>query len=173
MTHPRREKVREPATHDLFGGVAEPGLVDVLEGRMGWREAVRASRVPNLSILFAGRPTERPGAILKDAGLRELVAEAREEFDLVVVDVPPILAVADTASFLHTLDGVLLLARARLATPEILRDAVDQLNRVRAPILGVVFNDFAERLQAYRDYGRYYESAAPRRRARGAVEVGT
>ncbi len=165
--------LRRPALHDLLGGRAEPGLVDVLEGRIGWREVARESRVPNLHAIFAGRPTERPGAILKGAGLRELVAEAREEFDLVVVDVPPILAVADTASFLHTLDGVLLLARARFATPEILREAVDQLNRVRAPLLGVIFNDLSDRRQAYRNYARYHEAPAPRRRGRGVAGVGT
>jgi len=149
--------LRRPDTHRHFGRSREPGLSDWLQGRSSWQEALRPSGVPNLDVVHAGAKVENPAALLDSDRVTALLATLREEYDRVLVDMPPVLAVSDTATVLPRLDGVLLVARARKCDVETLIAAREQVRRVGANLLGVVFNAFdARRMRNGYGYYGYY-----------------
>ena len=153
--------LRRPSTHTYVGGARSPGLVEVLEDGVPWRDVVRPGPTPGLTFLHAGRSSGNPSALLDSQGFERMLEEAEAQYDYVFIDVPPVLAVADAAAFLHRLDAVLLLVHARRYPMEIAEDAYDRLERAGADVRGVVLNGFDPRRGGagqgyYGYYGRYY-----------------
>ena len=146
--------LRRPATHTHLGGEQSPGLTDVLSGKP-WREVVRETEIPNLSVIPAGQRVNNPGALLDSKRLQALLGELRENFDNVLFDVPPILAVSDAAVFFRKLDGVLLLVQYHRARIEVVEGARDQVARMGGRLLGVIFNAYDARRSSQSGYGRY------------------
>ncbi len=147
--------LRRPSTHALLGNKASPGLSDVLQGRMPWRDAVRESGVAGFSVLHAGAKPANPGALLDSERMTALIEEVKAAYDFVMFDVPPILAVTDAAAFFRMLDGVLLLARDKTCPLEAVLDARDQIRRVGANLIGALFNGFDARGASRGGYGYY------------------
>ena len=103
------------------------------------------------------------GLVVSDA-MRDLLARAREEYDLVIVDTPPVNIITDAAVLAANADGVILVARVGVTQASALSYAVEQLRHVRAPVLGVVLNDIDLRRDALYDstykYLQGYEYSA-------------
>lgn len=148
--------MRRPASHVHLKGSLQPGITDILKGGMDWREvAHRVEGVENLSVIHAGKKPENPGAILDSARFGTLLKELKENFDYVIFDVPPVLAVADAASFFRQLDAVFLLVQWRRCPADVVLAARDQVKRLGAELRGVIFNGFDARKVHRRGYGRY------------------
>jgi tyrosine-protein kinase Etk/Wzc len=156
--------LRRPTTHNLFAAEPAPGLADALEDRCDWRDAVRDTGIEGLSVLHSGSPAANPAGLLNSGRLEEIVRDVRDTYDWVLVDVPPVLAVAEAASFLPNLDAVLLLARYGRCTPEMVADAAAQIRRLGANLAGSILNAVdlrrADR-KGYGAYGYYGEYAVP------------
>jgi capsular exopolysaccharide synthesis family protein len=129
------------------------GLADWLKAPRGEIAVQRLSN-SNTFILGAGRPPKNPWELITSPHLPILFNAARREFRYVVVDCPPQVPVADTARIQESLDGILLVVRARSAPRETLTAAVDQLSAEK--ILGVVLNDVRATTMGYRDYGYHW-----------------
>jgi capsular exopolysaccharide synthesis family protein len=111
--------------------------------------------VENLSVIHAGKKPDNPGAILDSPRFTSLLKELKESFDYVIFDVPPVLAVADAASFFRQLDAVFLLVQWRRCPADVVLAARDQVKRLGAALRGVIFNGFDARKVHRRGYGRY------------------
>jgi capsular exopolysaccharide synthesis family protein len=122
----------------LFGMGARPGLSELLAGRAELGEAFGKFHEGHLAVAPAGKPPAEPAALLAGARFSTLIGELRNLFDEVYLDVPPVLATADSSIVAHRSDGVLLVAKAD-ATP---RDQVASAVRSLAgtALLGVVLN---------------------------------
>ena len=105
-------------------------------------------------MIAAGRHPDNPGRLLDSPAFDALLADLRAEYEYVLFDVPPALAVADAAAFFRKLDAVLLLVRYGRYTVEVAEGAYDQLERLGAKVLGLVFNGFDARRSSR--YGRGY-----------------
>jgi Mrp family chromosome partitioning ATPase len=93
--------------------------------------------------------------------MRTLLGELRERFDLVILDTPPVNILTDAALLGVNADGVLVVVRAGATDSTALQYAMEQLNHVRAPSLGVVLNDIdLKRFGAYDGAYRYYTYSA-------------
>jgi capsular exopolysaccharide synthesis family protein len=127
-----------------------PGLADWLKDP---REQVVVQQLSGSDtfVLGAGRPPKSPWELITSPHLPALFNAARREFRYVVVDCPPQIPVADTARIQESLDGILLVVRARSATRETVLAAVDNLQSEK--ILGVVFNDVRSATLSYGEYG--------------------
>ena len=139
---------------ELLAGKAEPAqvLAVVGEGRSG-----------DLHVIPAGARTHNPAELLGSPHARALITWAKETYDSVIIDTPPITSVADVAVLVPLVDGVVLVARAGATAREALAFAMEQLRLVRAPLLGAVLNDVdlerdAAYDGAYEYYGRYATS---------------
>lgn len=116
------------------------GLAEVLSGRLPVRNAIRQVGVEGVSFLSCGvRPTN-PAALLMQAGFKELLDRLSKQFDLVIVDTPPFLAVTDASIIASEAGSSLLVLRSGMQSEEEISDTVRKLARAEGRIAGAVFN---------------------------------
>jgi Mrp family chromosome partitioning ATPase len=134
------------------------GLSDVVNGTMHWKEAVQTPYAyPDLDVLSAG-PSSRRVADRIGNVLRSILDEAEREYDLVVIDSPPLLGFAEPLEIAALADSVIIVARAGRTNRSAVASVVEQLKRVRANIIGIVLNGVrADMSSQYYYYSpRYY-----------------
>jgi capsular exopolysaccharide synthesis family protein len=145
--------LRKPRVHKLFGVPAGRGLSSVIRGECPAADAIQASEVPGLSILPCGPIPPNPAELLTSPRFQELVQELRGQYDFLLIDTPPLLAVTDPAVVTSRVDGVLLTLRlTRNGRPDAER-AKGILDTLGAPVLGAVVNGLAARGRGYAGYG--------------------
>jgi len=144
--------MRRGLLHELFGGAREPGLSEVLFGRLPLASGVVPVE-PREGVLLDFLPSgiwpPNPSELIASARMRNLVDEARGQYDMVILDAPPLNLVTDAAILGTHCDGVILVARSGVTEEAPLEYAVDQLRSVRAPLLGTVLNGVEETRQDY------------------------
>ena len=152
---------RRPRIHELFGVEREPGLADVLTGATdrSLSSLNLETNVPGVRLLPSGSPVTNPAPFLLETA--QLVAAAREIFDYVIVDTAPLLVANDATELAGVADMVIVLARADRTTRDAAQRAAEVLERVEAPVLGVVVIGANDTPTAYKYYRyRYYSDVA-------------
>jgi capsular exopolysaccharide synthesis family protein len=133
--------LRNPATHEVFGLPRSPGLVDVLRDRLSLADVTH--RVPilgHLDVLTAGSPLSRAGDVAASNRMGEVLARADNDYDLVVIDTPPLLANADAAGIAsHPGTDVIVVVSRRGKRRPLVR-ALKKLDLTDANVLGLVMN---------------------------------
>jgi capsular exopolysaccharide synthesis family protein len=131
--------LRYPAMADRLGLEDGAGLTTVLSGKVGVEAAMRT--MPNgLSVLPCGPLPPNPAELLASPDMSVLLEKLRREFDVVILDAPPVLPVADAASLAAQADGALFVARQGKTSEDDLSRATDRLDAVGSQLLGVVVN---------------------------------
>jgi succinoglycan biosynthesis transport protein ExoP len=173
--------LRRPSIHRFFGIEREPGLSDVLVGNARWRECIRtvadilmgrfemedimvAPGLDNLHIIEAGPIPANPSELLSTPAMAQFLREAREEYDIVLIDTPPVLPVTDSAIVAAQADGVVLVYQAGKVGRLVLKRAKAHLESARARVWGVVLNDVQTEIAGYaytHYYTHYYGEEAP------------
>jgi capsular exopolysaccharide synthesis family protein len=149
--------LRRPRIGEFFGLDEQQGLTSVLAGQQTLAEAVRP--VPDfdgLSVLPAGPVPPNPAELLNNPRTRDIFAQLKERFDLVLIDSPPVLPVTDAAILSQYADATLLLAAAGQTRRADLRRAAEKLDQVGATILGIVLNKVTRQTGRYYGYGYGY-----------------
>ncbi|WP_437230814.1 polysaccharide biosynthesis tyrosine autokinase [Planctomicrobium sp. SH661] len=155
--------LRRPTQHLLFKTEQEVGLTDVLMKEIEWQNAVRPTPVEGLSIITAGLCPENPAELLSTASLPKFLKQAREDYDIIILDSPPVLAVSDPCILSPHTDGMLVVLRMKKTK----RAAAERLQETLAShgvnVFGIIANDFnsanaAEAGYDYDAYGSYYTS---------------
>jgi capsular exopolysaccharide synthesis family protein len=132
--------LRRPRVAQLFGLDNERGLTSFLCGEAKVNEVIRESGVPGLHVLTTGPVPHNPSELLSLPRLHQLLHFLKANYDLVLVDTPPLLAVTDPCAVVPYVDGVLLTMRlSKRARPHATR-AREILAGLEAPVLGVVIN---------------------------------
>jgi capsular exopolysaccharide synthesis family protein len=136
--------LRRPRLHRIFEFENDRGLIDLLRPQNGLvlEDIARPSGVPNLSVVTSGNAGERDPVLLHSARFAELVGSARAAYDIVLIDTPPLLGMADARIVARHSDGVILVARARRTPREVLKEACDRLTEDGTQVLGAVLNDW-------------------------------
>jgi succinoglycan biosynthesis transport protein ExoP len=149
--------LRKPRLHRFFEADNSVGLADVIEGRAPL-EDVFQEPFPNLALIASGPTPRNPGELLSSEHMAKTLATLKERADLVLVDVPPVLAVADTVTLASLVDAVVLLADAEHTTRGAIDLARRQLKQVHATIIGSVLNNFhpSKATEYYESYDGYY-----------------
>jgi capsular exopolysaccharide synthesis family protein len=145
--------MRKPRLHELFGEEQQPGLTNVLAGRTTQRD-VRKTKIPGLCLMPAGMLSRNPADLLGSERFEKLVAYMRQNFDWIVIDSPPALAVTDAALISQVASGVLVVIDCSRTSREVASAAVERLEAVRAPLLGAMLNRvvFEDDKDAYLPY---------------------
>ncbi len=148
--------LRRPSVHRNFNLSSTRGLSNALLGEISWRDAVvEAEGIPGLFILPAGPPSRRASDLI-GRGLSELLAEASVDFDLVMLDAPPLLGFAEPLQMATAVDGVIVVAKAGQTSRKSVATVLATLNRLRATVVGVVLNEVHKELSdSYYYYGYY------------------
>lgn len=149
--------LRRAVLDKLFEVPREPGLTDVLVGKASLAQSVSATAIPNLSVLGSGPFPPNPSELLGSARMRDTLREAKENFDVILLDSPPLLAVTDAAVLSTLVDGAILVIRIGSTARTAVRRAIGQLHTVHGRVVGSVLNDVDFRSGAYGgQYGYYY-----------------
>lgn len=152
--------LRRPTAHRLFRLPGDVGLTSTLQGDSDWMPLVRETVIENLSVLCAGPTPENPAELLSSGRFSRLLKDARDEYDLVLVDSPPILAVSDPCVIARETERVLLVLRLGKTSQSSMAQARELVKTHGIKLLGVVANDlspendgdYANRDQYYREY---------------------
>jgi len=156
--------LRRPSLHTKFGLSLRHGLSNVLAGELLWQELVRpVEGNPNLDLLPAG-PSSHRAADLIGPRLATLLNEFSKEYDLVILDSPPLLGFAECLQMASAADGVLIVCLAGETKRKAVAASISALKRLRANIIGVVLNQMSHSTSAdgYSYYGYYHPGYSQR-----------
>jgi len=148
--------MRRGVLHEVFTIGREPGLSNVLLGSLPVEKARQRVDIGSgvmLDVLAMGTVPPNPAELLGSTRMQQLVDHLEKQYDTVIFDAPPLTAVTDAALLGTHADGVILVARAGATDRGAVTFAMEQLEAVRAPLLGVVLNDIDIRKDRY--YGGY------------------
>lgn len=146
--------LRRPKVAEYFGVESSVGVSTVLVGRASLHEAVQAAG--GVSILSSGRRPPNASELLQSTAMHRLLAEAREIFDYVIIDAPPLLPVTDAALLAAEADGAVLVVRHGRTTTHEVETARARLESVGANLLGVIVNMTPEMKRTASRYGYGY-----------------
>ena len=154
--------LRRPTIHRLFHARQDIGTTDVLSGEIQLINAVQECPVQNLWLLTAGFSPSNPAETLSSPRFNALLAEARREFDFVLVDSPPLLVVSDPCIVASRTDGLLLVVRTHKNTRLALRQTNQLLRQHDIELFGVVANGITDPAGKYTTYaGNYADYLQP------------
>jgi tyrosine-protein kinase Etk/Wzc len=156
--------LRRPSQHLLLGAAAKRGLADVLSGRAADPgQAVVKGEVPNLEVLQGGARPSNPSELLSGEQLASLAAWARERYDRVVVDCPPVFPVGDVLLWGRHARSTILVSRAGRTRVPVVEMACSRLRAGGMDILGGVINGTRRSTLPFadgRDFDRYCRGPA-------------
>ncbi|HZM17002.1 MAG TPA: CpsD/CapB family tyrosine-protein kinase [Candidatus Krumholzibacteria bacterium] len=160
---------RDPTLNRHFHAEIERGLADVLRGECSVRDAVVHTVLregdSGLDLLLPAGDEQEPEALLQTSKLTEVFRTLRSGYDMVLVDAPALIPVADGASIIPHCDAVILVVMAGLSTKHHLRRARELCLGLGAEILGVVVGNVQQAAPEYMDLN-YYAYAGRERRSR-------
>ena len=149
--------MRKPKQHRLFQMKNELGLADLLGGLSPLNEVLHKEVTGNLDLITAGRIPPNPSELLASEIMKALLEQAINEYDVVLVDTPPINMVVDVNVLSSYIGAVLLVSKFRSTTYGELENARSNVEKVGGKVLGVVINEVTEPSAAYRySYRKYY-----------------
>ncbi len=170
--------LHRPTIHKIFGILREPGLSEILTGEEEFEDVVHHGAIGNLDVLSCGKAAKDPSELFGSGRMKHLLAEVRTKYSLVLLDSPPLLAVADCGVLARLVDGIILVVQSGATTVEMLELASEFLNKQRHNVLGLVLNGFdavrayGSNRYAYKSgYANYgYSSEGTKQKAGHAVE---
>jgi succinoglycan biosynthesis transport protein ExoP len=159
--------MRKPRLHTVFDVDNQRGLSTLLSERPLAESAlegvIQQSSIPGLFVLPSGPETPAAANLLHSANLAELLARFRKEFDMIVIDTPPMLQMPDARVIGRLADGVILVARAGVTTRDAALAARQRFAEDRIRVLGTILNYWSPKhapggYYGYRSYAGYYSS---------------
>ena len=152
--------LRRPGVHGRVGLTNDRGFSTVINEEVGWRELLQTPEAfPYLDVLPAG-PASRRAADRIGGILGPLLAEAEKDYDLIIVDSPPLLGFAEPLQVAALVDGVVIVTLAGQTNRTALGSVLTSLRRLKANVIGVALNevraDMSDRYYYYGYYGKYY-----------------
>ena len=165
--------LRNPRLHMFFGVQQKQGLSDVLLGQARPPEAIVSfAEIDGLGMMPVGRKAPNPAELLGSNRMSVLLGALKKRFDIVIVDSPPILPVVDSLELSRQVDGVLLVTLMGRTRRRGLNHAVELLNNVSAPLLGIVMSGVDKAAGYGYGYGYGYGEATPKKFRRKAPATG-
>jgi capsular exopolysaccharide synthesis family protein len=149
--------MRRPRLHRALGVPNDKGVSSVLVGDATLDEVIKNTEVPGLFLIPSGPIPPNPAELFHTQAFREFVASMAARFERVILDSPPVNAVADSAVLATQVDGTLLVIRVDATNKALARRAVRVLTDVKAKVLGAVLNDVE---LSNRKYGALYAAYA-------------
>ena len=159
--------LRKPRVNEYFGLERHSGLSDILIHSKEWRDLALETKVENLNVITSGSIPPNPSELLGSKSMDQFLEEIKEEYDMILLDVPPVLVVTDAVLLGPKVDGMFLVVRAHHAPIDAINRAITQLTTVHIKPTGVIFNGFkvsasgyggkyGGRYGAYGGYGNKY-----------------
>jgi non-specific protein-tyrosine kinase len=143
--------MRRPRQHMIFGLENKQGLSDVLQQQAELDKVLQVTTIEGIQVLTSGALRDYPGELVIMPQMREIIIQLREHADVVLIDAPAVLAVADASVLATLVDGVLLVVEQSRSREDAVQEARRRLDHLNVRTLGVVMNrsDVHTRYQYY------------------------
>jgi capsular exopolysaccharide synthesis family protein len=155
--------LRRPSQHRLFAQPREPGLSDYLiatieENSEMMNGLIRKTEVDNLYLVTCGQIPPNPITLFASERMKQLLKKWREEYDIILIDSPPILSVADTSILVSEVDTVIMVVQAGQTKRQSAQHAMEMLEKIGHEPFGIILNnvDFSKHYGSYYYYYYYY-----------------
>ncbi|KNC09868.1 tyrosine protein kinase [Klebsiella sp. RIT-PI-d] len=148
--------MRKGYTHELMGTTNANGLSDILIEKDEIASCARPTSITNFDLVPRGQVPPNPSELLMSDRFGELISWASENYDLVLIDTPPILAVTDAAVVARYAGTTLMVVRYAVNTLREVETSISRFEQNGIPVKGVILNSIFRRASGYQDYG-YYE----------------
>jgi len=146
--------MRKPTVHYTFHMTNTTGLSNLLTRKAALHEVVKVSDQENLNIITCGPIPPNPSELLGSRTMDSLLIEMLRDFDVVIFDAPPVLAVTDAQIMANKADGTVLVLNTRKTEKDSLEKSKELLTKSNANVIGVVMNNYTYDTDAY--YYQYY-----------------
>ncbi len=148
--------LRKPRVHNIFNEKRFPGFTDYFIGRATLEEIERKTDIDNLSLITAGTIPPNPSEILDSRGMKSFLNKLANEYDVVIVDSPPVLTVTDAEILSRLVDETILVVSANSTDSDLMNKSVTLLkNGDNSSFVGALLNKF----DVQNSYGSYYKYA--------------
>ncbi|MBY0395841.1 MAG: polysaccharide biosynthesis tyrosine autokinase, partial [Thermoleophilia bacterium] len=145
--------LRNPTLSRMLDAAENPGLINVLRGEVMAEDVIMViGDAGGFHLIPAGNPRMDPSRLLASDRLAKLIAQARESYDMIIIDVPPVLPVPDALTIGRLTDGAVLVVRYDRSRFPLVERAHSRLAHVGVPILGAVLNGVRS-VSSYYGYG--------------------
>jgi len=163
--------LRRAKLHSLFNIPSTPGFTELILGDSTDEDVIRPTQVENLFVLPSGHPPPNPSELLSSRRTRDILGRFRQEYERVILDTSPVLAVTDPAILGALVDGTILVIEAESSEAEAVKEAVSLLKNARAQILGFILNkvDLSRTYKSHRYYHYYYHHDDETERSKGSI----
>ncbi|MEU7689328.1 polysaccharide biosynthesis tyrosine autokinase [Microbispora hainanensis] len=151
--------LRRPSVPGYLGIEGGTGLTDVLIDKARLPDVIQTWGRPSLSVLPSGRVPPNPSELLGSQGMRAVLTQLTQEYDMVIIDAPPLLPVTDAAALAAICDGTLLVVRHGKTRREQVTRAEELLSSVNARLVGAVLNFAPAKQGDHYGYGYGYQPA--------------
>lgn len=157
--------LRRPMIHKILGLKQAPGLSQVLIHETEFETAVRHLDADNLDVMPCGTLPPNPSDLLNTPQMEQLIRKLKSQYDLIILDAPPVIAVTDSIVLSSKVDGICLVVRANKTRRDAIKRAKELLGKGGTKIIGIILNDVnIKNLYGYsKDY--YYYSNASKQHA--------
>jgi capsular exopolysaccharide synthesis family protein len=148
--------LRNPSLHRTLGVENSSGLSNYLAGALKATEVIRATDTPGLMVMTTGPLPPNPAELLMGPKMLSLISIAREKFDQLIIDGPPVMGLADAPILGNLADGTLLVVEAGETRITVARNALKRLLAARAHVVGALLTKFSSKHAGYGyGYGAY------------------
>ncbi|WP_462167827.1 polysaccharide biosynthesis tyrosine autokinase [Klebsiella variicola] len=146
-------ELRKGYVHKMFGGNNEHGLSDILSGQATLDNSLKHVKEGGFDYIGRGAVPPNPAELLMHPRFETLLKKVSNEYDLVIIDTPPILAVTDAAIIGRYAGTTLLVARFEINTPKELMVSVKRFEQSGITIKGCILNGIVKKASSYYGYG--------------------
>lgn len=144
--------LRKPTIHKTFNLLNNEGFSNLISTQENISNVVKSTSIENLDVLTSGLKAPNPSELLNSVRMNQVLEELKEIYDLIIFDMPPIVAVTDAQIMASKADGTLLVVREAVSKKESLNKAKNLLSMVDANVLGAVYHG----AKNAEDQGYYY-----------------
>lgn len=154
---------RKARHYKVFGMPSSPGLTDALVEQSSSATSYRVEQVDGLSMIVAGSKTSSPSDLLSSIELKKLLDNLHEAYDLVIIDAPPVLGLADALIISKMVESAIFVVAGHDTPKDTVSSALQRLRTVNAPLIGTILNKFDSNTVGYDyfsyDYGQIEEDS--------------
>jgi polysaccharide biosynthesis transport protein len=161
--------LHNPVQHRVFPADPDKGISLYLTSNVTLQEVVQPTNVPNLDVLHVGSIPPNAPELLASDRVRELIADACQQYDRVIIDSPPVTAVSDPLVLLPYVQGVIYVIGFGKIRREIVARTMQRLRECGAPLVGVVMNNIDQELHGYYYYPYKYSYYHKKRKGNGVA----
>lgn len=151
--------LRRGALHRYLGTTASPGISELVMDAQPFEDVVRRDIMPGVDLVACGEYRSNPGEILMHRDFLAFMRRAESEYDVVLIDSPPILPVADSGIVAKLAGTVFMVARHGVSSLADMRESARRFAQIGVPIRGVIFNDMSRPARYTREYGTYSQAS--------------